>query len=192
MKIAGQRRGEVYPEAPRASSSGGGPLVRAGFDNSVEAQVYSGADQTFVVQRGTDIELSVPLTGSTSGNIVFWQISLRTQDGIASGPAGYQIDVLPWIDVGIGKQPLDTPPAQMATYGGVFPLIWSPWVVMAFYRPTVEELLQDPVVGAFIQVISSPDSAAAIRQQGAMLYAAEYDAAFVTKMPATTLLAPIP
>lgn len=186
-RIAGQRRGEAYPSPPRAPSGGGGAIAQIGFDNSVEGVQYANAGIAGPILRAADTPLSVTLVNFTPGNTILWFISMRTRDGIFSGPVGYSFDVVPTLNLGSGVQAVDTPSGEVPSYtipapiaAAVFPTVWPPHVTMSFYKPTPEELLQDPVVSGLIRVSpDAPDAVLAVFKGGAMLCAIEIAGDFI-------------
>lgn len=100
MKIAGQRTGETYPEAPRAASGGGSILAIGETINANTVIVVSGSG--FM-----DLGVEIDFVDWTPGDVLiveYW--SEVSQDDEVAVPFDYS--VLPLFDVGAGFAQLDS------------------------------------------------------------------------------------
>jgi len=173
----GRTARETYPE-PR--TSGGGALVRAGFDNSTEDITYSISATPTPVLRDANTSLAIPLTGFAPGNLILIQFSVTGEDAVGSGPINATMILTPSVDLGAGPRLLNVQAPQ------AFPVLATTLTFVAFVRPVPAEVLADPVVGLF-GAFSGPD-ATRIRAYGALLMAEEIAEASITQMPTTFLL----
>lgn len=173
----GNRARETYPE-PR--TSGGGALVRAGFDNSTEDITYPISGTPTPILRTALASLGIPLTSFRPGNLILIQFSVTGEDAIGSGPINAAMQLTPSVDLGAGPRLLNVQ-APQASFVAATTITF-----IAFVRPVPAEVLADPVVGLFSAFVA-PD-ATRIRDYGALLMAEEIAESSITQMPTTFLL----
>lgn len=183
-RIAGQKRGETYPEAPKAAGAPG-LLLKIGFDNSIDDNVQYGTGDFPVLRAGGGAPVAVQLTGYTKGNVILIGFSIAATDGFASGPTDTTIEVTPTVDLGAGPRVVhgNQPPASSP------PFSMPPYTWLSFVIPVPDEVTADPIVG--LQISTSGSDPSLIRQYGALLMAAEIDATAAGFLQApTTFLDP--
>jgi hypothetical protein len=174
----GRQARETYPEARTLAS--GGTLVRAGFDNSVDTFVYPFAPATPILRLGTD-PLQVVLTGFKPGNVILVAFSIILEDAEGE-PGGYQVDLIPAVDVGAGIQQITVNSIRPNLNTNDIPTTW----IGAVLPPGVTA---DPIIQVWIR--SGGSDQVQILPFGAWLTAIEFDVSGVTTLP-SAVLAPIP